>query len=96
VNTELQISAEIVYATEDRQEILKVQLARGATVADAIAASNLKCLFPGESLDSCTTGIWGRVVERTRVLSNGDRVELYRPLQKDPRIARRERAATDG
>jgi putative ubiquitin-RnfH superfamily antitoxin RatB of RatAB toxin-antitoxin module len=38
-------------------------------------------------------GIWGRPVERDQAVSDGDRVELYRPLNMDPREARRRLAA---
>jgi uncharacterized protein len=33
------------------------------------------------------------VVERSRALKDGDRVEIYRPLLIDPKTARRLRAA---
>ena len=86
------VNVEVVYATQKRQEIIKVRVPQGATVQDAIEASKLPVLFPGESLASCPTGIWGRPVERTQVVSDGDRIELYRALLNDPRMARRERA----
>jgi putative ubiquitin-RnfH superfamily antitoxin RatB of RatAB toxin-antitoxin module len=92
MNADVRINAEIVYATLDRQEIVYLQLDRGATVEDAIERSNLKNRFPLEPLDSCPTGIWGRPVARNQVLVDGDRVELYRQLLHDPREARRERA----
>ena len=90
--TEDLVNVEVVYATDKRQEIIKVGVQQGATVDDAIEESKLLALFPGEPLDSCQTGIWGRPVERTQVLCDGDRVELYRQLLNDPRMARRERA----
>ena len=37
-------------------------------------------------------GIGGKVVEGARVLRDGDRVEILRPLALDPREARRRRA----
>lgn len=86
------LSVEIVYATEDRQELITLQVRQGTTVAGAIESSSIASLFPGEMLDVCPTGIWGRLVERTQVLREGDRIELYRQLQQDPRAARRERA----
>lgn len=64
----------------------------GATVADVIAAT-LPSRFPDEPLSALQAGIWGRPVDRSRVLSDGDRVELYRPLRRDPKEARRELAA---
>ncbi|HVP86672.1 MAG TPA: RnfH family protein, partial [Casimicrobiaceae bacterium] len=43
-------------------------------------------------LARCPVGIFGRRVERGRILSDGDRVEIYRPLVAEPRDARRRRA----
>ena len=36
-------------------------------------------------------GIFGRVMEADTVLRDGDRVEIYRPLEADPKEARRAR-----
>lgn len=41
-------------------------------------------------------GVWGRVMPLDTVLRDGDRVELYRPLVVDPKVARRERFARQG
>lgn len=41
-------------------------------------------------------GVWGRVMPLDTVLRDGDRVELYRPLLVDPKVARRERFARQG
>ena len=41
-------------------------------------------------------GVWGRKVELDHVLRADDRVELYRPLQVDPKVARRERFVRQG
>ncbi len=41
-------------------------------------------------------GIWGRCVDKTRVLKEGDRLELYRPLTTDPKTARRLRFEAQG
>ena len=87
------ISAEIVYATDVKQELITLEVDIGTTVADAIDLSRIQSLFPGDTLDACQTGIWGRLVERTQVLEDGDRIELYRELQNDPRDARRDRSS---
>ena len=42
MTADMRVNAEIVYATLDRQEIVNVQLDRGATVEDAIEQSHLK------------------------------------------------------
>ena len=44
-------------------------------------------------LAACQLGIWGRLVNRDQTLEDGDRVEIYRPLEIDPRETRRRLAA---
>ena len=41
-------------------------------------------------------GVWGRQVSPTQVLRDQDRVEIYRPLRVDPKVARRERFVKQG
>jgi len=86
------ISVEVVFALPGRQVLADLELPDGATVADAIAASGVIQQFPEVSLATLATGVWGQQVEREHVLAAGDRVEIYRPLQSDPREARRQQA----
>lgn len=87
------LSIEVVFGDSKRQELVTLSLEPGATVAHAIAGSGLTSLFPEEDIEQCRVGIWGRPVSRERVLRDGDRVEIYRPLTLDPREARRKLAA---
>ena len=41
-------------------------------------------------------GIWGRKVPWSHAVQAGDRVELYRPLKVDPKVARRQRFKRQG
>ena len=41
-------------------------------------------------------GVWGRKVQGNHVLHDGDRLELYRPLKVDPKVARRARFEAQG
>jgi putative ubiquitin-RnfH superfamily antitoxin RatB of RatAB toxin-antitoxin module len=86
------IRVEVAYAEPDRQFLRALELDAGATVADAIAASGLACELPLVA-DDVTVGIWSKPCTRDRVLQDGDRIELYRPLKADPKEARRRRAA---
>ena len=43
-----------------------------------------------------SVGIWGRKAGLDQPLRNGDRIELYRPLLVDPKVARRERFTRQG
>lgn len=87
------IAVEVVFALPDRQELLRVALPSGSTVAEGIDASAIASRFPHQDLKSCAVGIWGRLVDRDHVLEDGDRIEIYRPLEIDPRDARRKLAA---
>jgi putative ubiquitin-RnfH superfamily antitoxin RatB of RatAB toxin-antitoxin module len=73
-----------------------VQLPAGSSVADAIAASGLRQEFPALDLDSLGVGVWGRKAGPRQVLRERDRVEVYRPLKVDPKVARRERFRKQG
>ena len=84
---------EVVYALPDRQELLTVRVKPGATVREAVEASGILTMFPGIDLASNQVGIFGKMVAQERVLQEGDRVEIYRPLKADPKEVRRLRAA---
>ena len=86
------IRVEVVYALPGRQALLEAELPARSSLQYAIDTSGIRKRFPREDLDSGDVGIWGRIVERDAELNDGDRVEIYRPLARDPREARRERA----
>ena len=82
----------MVYALPEREETVIVKLAAGARVSDALRASGLLERHPEINLARQKIGIYGELVQAEQVLSDGDRVELYRPLRMDPKEARRRRA----
>lgn len=86
------IAIEVVYARPDRQALISLRVPIGSKLEAALEASGIYEQFPGDELQTCPTGIWGRPVPRTHPLAEGDRIELYRPLRIDPREARRQRA----
>ena len=88
------IRVEVIYATAARQQLISLELPEGATVRDAIVHSGVLEQNPGLDPDQCQPGIFSRRVALDHVLSAGDRVEIYRPLQIDPRDRRRRRAET--
>lgn len=71
---------------------MPVRVRRGATVEQAVRACGILEMFPEIDLMSSTVGIFGERVAWTRVLADGDRVEIYRSLIADPKQARRRRA----
>lgn len=85
-------SVEVVYARPDRQCVVQVPLKAGMTALDAVRAAALERQFPELTRAEPVLGIFGRRVEVSQRLRDGDRVEIYRPLRFDPREARRQAA----
>jgi uncharacterized protein len=71
-----------------------VLLPPGSTVLDAITASGLQARHRRTDLATLACGVWGAPRQPSDALRDLDRVELYRPLQADPKEARRQRHAT--
>ena len=86
------IEIEVAYARPDCQVIVPFRVPRGATVREAVTASGLLLRFPDIDLAVNAVGVFGKAAALDRPLQAGDRVEIYRPLQTDPREARRRRA----
>lgn len=86
------IEVEVAFALAGEQALESVSVPEGTTIAEAISESGIAKKFPDEDLDVLQVGIWGRPVERTARVRHGDRIEIYRPLLRDPRDARRELA----
>jgi len=89
------ITVEVAYAEPQEQFLRRLELPAGGTVADAIAASEVSSAFPDIDIDPGRVGIFSRKVSMSQVLEEGDRVEIYRPLQADPKEVRRAKAAAD-
>ena len=58
----------VVVALPDLQEVIELDLAPGATVADALAAARLRQRFPGIEFDAMRTGIWSRAAKPSTAL----------------------------
>jgi len=91
----------VVCATGPRQV---VELRHSATVG-ATALQVLQLLAKPLGLDQAAlqavvsdgrVGVWGKPVPADRMLVEGDRLEVYRPLTVDPKVARRKRFVRQG
>ena len=81
------MKVEIVLAWPRRFESVLLELPENATVADAVHRSGLP-------LDGVVAyAVHGVRAEAMQILHEGDRVEMLRALQADPKDARRRRAA---
>lgn len=86
------IRVEIAYALPENQCLLMVDVAPGSSIETALRASGILALFPHIDLTKQKVGVFGRVHPLSDLVSEGDRIEIYRPLWQDPKEARRARA----
>ena len=85
------IRVEVVYCPQPGHiDSAMLQLPTGSTAAKALQASGIaqRHALAAEGL---RMGIWSKLREPATVLRDGDRVEVYRGLQVDPKEARRQR-----
>jgi uncharacterized protein len=83
------MNIEVVFCAQPGStDRVSLQLPEGSTLQDAVAKSGL-CQRHGLNQGALQAGIWGRVQAPDTKLRDLDRVELYRPLQVDPKEARR-------
>ena len=92
------IRCTVAYATRERQYLLSVELPPPARIADALAAARTQLpteLAAQVPWDSAPVGVFGEPRTRSDNCADGDRIELYHPLRRDPRERRRERVARE-
>ncbi len=89
-------------ASPDWQISLAVEVAGGATVGEVLTRARAQLQAREDAISrrvlaeapwmqgSC--GIFGEVCAREQSVAAGDRIELYLPLQADPKLERRRRA----
>jgi putative ubiquitin-RnfH superfamily antitoxin RatB of RatAB toxin-antitoxin module len=87
------IRVEIVYAQPQHSVVKALKMPQGALIADALALVAADEDFRGVDLANCAVGIFGRVARQDQILKDGDRLEIYRPLLEEPKLARRKRVS---
>ncbi|OOG57496.1 RnfH family protein [Polaromonas sp. C04] len=91
------IRVSIVYSSGPRHTHEQwVTLEDGASVLQALQISGVLQAFPGIGLAHASVGVWSRKAGLNQLLREHDRVEVYRPLTVDPKVARRERFRKQG
>lgn len=86
------IRVQVVYAEPDSVWQVDLHLTGGATVAQALEASQFAGRVPGYPQEALVVGIYGQACDLGRLLADGDRIEIYRPLVFDPMESRHRRA----
>ena len=92
-NTDLEreIQIEIAFASITDQRIVPLVVPSNTTARKAIEISELQMEYPEFNFQSATIGVFGKIVPDNYILTDSDRVEVYRPLYQSPVDARRKR-----
>jgi putative ubiquitin-RnfH superfamily antitoxin RatB of RatAB toxin-antitoxin module len=90
---EASIRVEVCYAKPEVQAMVALTVPAGTTALQAAQRSGLTGRYPEIDLAKQPLGIRGKRVEQGRVLEEGDRLEILRPLTADPKETRRRLAA---
>jgi putative ubiquitin-RnfH superfamily antitoxin RatB of RatAB toxin-antitoxin module len=87
----LMVNVELIYVAQDQTLFhLTMDVKEGATVADVVKESGINLIHP-ETKD-LPLGIYGKQVTSDIIPKEGDRIEFYRSLTRDPKETRRRRA----
>lgn len=81
-------TVEVVDARPEAQRQMTIQVSAASTLQQAALQSELLA-----ATDRAPLGVFGRVRPSDTLVSDGDRIEIYRPLINDPKQARRQRAS---
>ena len=88
------VNIEVAYATPEKQLIIALAVLKGTSMYEAVLQSNIEKKFNDLDLAQSQMGIFGKLesLPKQKIVEEGDRIEIYRPLKIDPKEARKERA----
>lgn len=86
------LRVEVVFALPDKATSLTINVPEGTTVYDAVISSKIADQCTEIDLANLSLGVWNRTCKQDKLVSDGDRIEIYRPLIADPKESRRRRA----
>jgi putative ubiquitin-RnfH superfamily antitoxin RatB of RatAB toxin-antitoxin module len=91
------ISIVVAYSPRAREVVeMPLTVEQGCTVWQALESSDFLAQSLPVGLDVAGLGVWGRKAGKNDVLQDQDRLEIYRALTVDPKVARRERFVKQG
>jgi len=85
----------IAYADKFKQTWLKIDVPDNSTVHEVIEKSGILLQFPEIDLTHQSVGIFGKLTKLTAKVTDGDRVEIYRPITADPELVERRDIESD-
>jgi putative ubiquitin-RnfH superfamily antitoxin RatB of RatAB toxin-antitoxin module len=85
------VTAQVAFATVDKQVLIPVRIKENTTILAAIEQSNISAHFPNIALHAHKVGVFSQIKSFDDVVHDGDRIEIYRELLIDPKDARKKR-----
>ena len=76
----------VAFAKSTAQVWMKMEVPDGSTVREVIECSGILKQFPEIDLATHKVGIFGQIVKLDKVVTDGNRVEIYRPITADPEL----------
>ena len=73
-----------------------LQVPEGCSVSQVLAQCRILEEFEDLRQSPLMLGIWGKRASLQQLLHDNDRIEIYRKLRVDPKVARRERFKRQG
>lgn len=88
------IKIEVAFATAELQKVISLELESNCTLLKAIHLSQINQFFPEYDFTQLALGVFGKRIFKPEEyqLKDGDRIEIYRSLNKTPNQKRLERA----
>lgn len=86
------IRVSVCYPTPTTVWQRELRLPADATAGQALIESGFSAAFAGVDAWAQGVGVFGKSCQPQTLLSDGDRVEIYRALTFDPMVSRRRRA----
>lgn len=93
----LSLAVRLAYSPAPRSvHEIELSMPEGACVRDALEQAEAQDARFADLPSNASYGIWNRSVSLDQAMRDGDRLEIYRPLRVDPKVARRERFKKQG
>ncbi len=91
-NGSKRIAVQVVYSERSMAHIIDIEVPPGTTAWNAVERARLNDALGANSPTHWQLGIFGRECPHDYLVRAGDRIEIYRPLEIDPKNQRRRRA----
>ena len=86
------LSIEVAYVKDGQSYLVPISISSAESVREVITRSGILQQCPEIDLETNQVGIHSKICSLDEMISDGDRVEIYRPLIADPKDSRRRRA----